>query len=191
MNKYKKEFLRLREAIENEDIANIRLYLNKDSFATYASVQAYTYPAEGLIVLKKSKKLTWLDLCHCILHEYGHCLDYKRNKNSKRWKLAEEYDCYNDKTIVHAPTIPNKAKVAILKTEYIADQWSKKLAKKYTIKFPKNYIEIEQIINIKIRKYEMIHGCSCPITRRDIWKKALKTHFFPLPENYMKDFTYL
>jgi hypothetical protein len=139
----------------------------------------------------KSKSLTWMDLCHCILHEYGHILDYRKKKNTKRWILASEFDGYTELTVHTAPAMPKKAKIAILQTEYIADQFAKKLAKKYNVSFPEHYLDIEQILNIKVRKYEMIHGCPCSKNMRVIWENALATKFLPLTKNYIKDFTYL
>lgn len=191
MRIYRKDFFRARSKVESEGLARIRLYLNKPRFKGTSRAFAYTYVTEGLIVLRKSYDISYLDLTHCLLHEYGHILDYQENFNLFRWRIAAEYDTHDDNYYENVQGYSDRIKTSLLETEWVADEISKDLAKKYEIEFPENYIEIEQIVSAKARKYGIIFGKSHTHKDRKKWKKELQKNFKLLPKNYLTDFTYL
>ena len=84
---YKKEFYRLREIIQSDNV-KIYAYKNKSCFKDNdATGYANIWDRKITVACKPSYKFGVMRL----LHEYGHLLDYDRWQKSHRWSLYSIY----------------------------------------------------------------------------------------------------
>lgn len=168
MSLAKKEFLSLKDKIESEDIKVTVVTKFKDrSVVGYAIFDSFKYE----IKVQKDKSMSYTEVLMNLLHEYGHILDRKRYGNTKRWKDTDQWEYDNVENTLDIPLGPKKN---ILKTEFMAKEISKKLRKKFNIQsLNDETIEGNELLNILIRRYEVLYGKPTTRALKNFWKDGI------------------
>jgi len=161
---YNAEFIKLRYILESKNLAKIWVYVGRDAFGsascTAPDAQAYvvntlTIP-EIRICIEDEENNTYKNAVVNLLHEYGHVLDDKRYRKSKRYKLYAKY-CPTGSF----STLVDQAKyikVAMAKTEYMAHEYGKKIAKKFNILVDDDIINLDQTTFYQSNYTRLVYG---------------------------------
>jgi len=182
------EFKRLRNEIRKDDV-RILYYPNKDDFMGSTRSRAYTYSLEKppLIVIRKGRGITYLEIIGTLLHEYGHILDDRRYGTSARSALYESHMLDGSANTIR--NYPKKAKYAILKTELIVESMIPKLWKRFKIKLPfdSDYWECEKAVTMRVLKYWLVYGKPPAKQARKKWQALWKQDPWFADEAYIRD----
>jgi len=188
----KTAFFRVCSEIKSEKLATVTVYWNKDNFKNeaYYGLAGYVYidqkPARINII--KGKKYSYKDLILTVLHEYGHVLDMRKNKQCQRWKICKEHD-YDENELHKITAKPKYIKRALLMTEYMADKIMSGLLSKYNVTcIADNIVWAETFTMINTRKHEMLHGIGASKKVRLQWYNVAKnTLKKAITSEYVKD----
>ena len=165
---FKKEFYRLKEAVQSPGIRVVvyksKSYFKNNDAAGY--VDLCEYPRKIFIAGKAEYKFLIMRL----LHEYGHVLDYNRWVDTTRWKL---YSTYLEEENNFIRKLPHEMKRAILYSEFIADEKAKQALKIFKSHYPISLISDHQFINVHTRNFELTYGKETPPAIVDIFLKNM------------------
>ena len=144
---YIAEFVKLRYIIESRNIAKIWVYSGRETFsdATCEDAQAYVTsdPTHEIrLCVKDESNATYKEVLINLLHEYGHILDEKRYGNTQRYKICMQY--YPVESFATLVNIGKYIKVAIAKTEFMAGEYAKKIAKNLHINISIDDLALDQ-----------------------------------------------
>lgn len=184
----KEAFQEIRKKLAATGLVDITVYWNKDFSKNLKSIAGFVqyWKSPAVIIVRKCN--SYKDLIVTLLHEYSHVLDYRRYKNSRRWKSVMQFE-YEDSDVSSILSRPKYVKQDILKTEYIAQIGSLNLIKKlgYMYLFDESELLVELANQTEIRKYEMINGklMSRHLVRE--CRRKNKNRSFSIDKKYLKD----
>lgn len=142
--KYQSQFFLLCRLMKESGLAKIFVYQNKEYFKD--RVEAYivvnSSPPEARICIKDQTELSYLLATCNLLHEYGHCMDKFRYGETKRFKMADMWDVDTDYHMLKSEK--RNLKIAVVKAEYMAWQFAKKLTRVWGLEFDQDWPAIAQ-----------------------------------------------
>jgi hypothetical protein len=159
---YKAEFVKLRYILESGSLAKIWVYTGRDHFSTSACPDAQAYVMnfpdmpEIRICIENEENYTYKDALVNLLHEYGHTLDEKQYKNTNRHKLCDEF--YPQGSFTLLANSAKYIKVALVRTEYMASEFGKKVAKKFNISIAEDLISLDQTASYQSHYTKLVVG---------------------------------
>lgn len=175
----KEEFKRLCYEVRSSGVASVTFF-NKNHFEHNKSLSGYVEDYDKKtphIALVKPRRVTYRMLILLLLHEIGHIIDFRRYGRTKRAKICEKYISYTQEGVKKSPSYPSYAKKARLLDEYLAEINGRKLLKKFNVSidppYTKKELDAYTFLELKIVKYEMLHGKFVSSRLKKIWRKEL------------------
>jgi len=168
MTRTKQEFIRVRKEIHTEGLASTIFYRRKTRFMGVKDAAAYVSldPYKCTVVLNKGRN-TYEDLIVLLGHEYGHVVDYSRKPTNLRW---QDYTSMPEDLMLRSKR-PVRQKIALLRTEAIAEGYIPTFIKKFNISISKSAEELyaRRFYYLISMKYNLMYGKPSPRKLEDQW----------------------
>lgn len=167
------QFEEIKALVIQETGASVFFYEKKEFSG---SAEGYTLFNDDIkiFVCRSSNKSFYNRASIVLLHEYGHAIDFLKNKKHKRmittWSAGfEPTTRYKDHS-----KYSREEKICTIKDEWYADYYAISFAKKHNLLELVDILEIEQTWDVRYIYTELVLGKTVTREMRRSWKRELK-----------------